>query len=1235
MITNNRYMGRFEKPGPSRYTSGMQQVLATQNSSQTGHGRPPAGTNGMGYLGPSQLSSGSHRVLPPMGSQISASNVLPMRSGQSQSQAQMQDPQGGPSQPTLRHALHASNPASQPAASQSQASGHSLPVAHQTNRLHSQGTLAQHSPAGSSQRRGAPQRLGEPQHRQVTPGTFAQQLLKRTDTASGSAGPRPAGNSAGMNQATPQRTRAEADAATDLLVAKIDDVMELIRAQQPPATAALTAIEDFRVHVNKQVCDSLQEQCSSLDCTAQLHDINAAIASLQKQTGAILDHVTSRRSPPRVLCHIGVQSTIPQRPDPQLSLEHHSTARRSAAVQVTLATEPAKSHKHCTPDGAFVMPVSVQRISGHVMKGVLCRSSPQALRSPDARAAAPRCHHSARKQLQLPNRVSMPSQQPGMHLDTPRRKCVQTDSVPFPAHPSPHRLTPCGSTQKDVSQRGAHVNDAVHLQLTSGRQPIRAAQGKHKGSSAQHAAAGRSSSPPASCLKSGGRRATTRLRAALVSAARIDSPVAGTMWASPKRAAPARCGRSGVPAPAARAHARGGETHSQPPPHLRANTGAAQVSTQRRRSHRAVMEATRASQRLREKLGAGRRIQDAAAPRQAVARARAAAPSRLQQPAPEQAATAGPRAGAVGVNGSSAAAAAGHQRLGTEIKSISPLSMVVPRQKRGRVTVAAGVARAGFDRVRSKVRRTNNALGPRHGIEPAHHSPHSKGTLGQQQPCPPGRNCDVMGDQYEPTGGPSRTATSHDQVQKTACLSALSLQGFTGLPPPGSSGEDNAHGSAAHEHVLGSDVGQHVQQEQGMNAHVQLHEAVPGALEEATAVPAITAEGSDGSLCIMSPAHTRPDGTVDGHRSLYYQLVHGVQQGSPQALPGAQAGRTDNCGQATSEHIEPANADRSDCAQGKDDGVELLLAAVHASHAAATSGATKPDDSKFRVPAPRPCRAGAAESLNVYKTLHGRGHARAAEATGFLPHFESPDAKRYTYKAGCADSPRTAQQAAGTAAAAPMAPAHATAATEAAQGPPQPRQRCGQKQSDAAGVTGRGRHERGGAGAAREVGYGGHLHERGHMHGRATSTSAVTGGTSGARANQLRHTVPPAAAAPASARKRRGSRRASRASRSSSQMQSRAQPDTAQTAPQGRVGDASAACQLFDSCRGTRAVAAGAEPTRALTLPSALKRSANADLAALVRQRKRECVALRRAGVYPHDSDDSLIIAAAVDVRER
>ena len=98
-----------------------------------------------------------------------------------------------------------------------------------------------------------------------------------------------------------------------------------------------------------------------------------------------------------------------------------------------------------------------------------------------------------------------------------------------------------------------------------------------------------------------------------------------------------------------------------------------------------------------------------------------------------------------------------------------------------------------------------------------------------------------------------------------------------------------------------------------------------------------------------------------------------------------------------------------------------------------------------------------------------------------------------------------------------------------------------------------------------------------------------------------------------------------RTSRGSSQRQAPAEV---------RSRDGSAASQLFESCRATRAgvavVAAAARP-----LPSALKRSANADLAALVRQRKRKCVEMRRTGVFTHDSDDSLIIAAAADVRER
>lgn len=81
-----RYMGFHDKPGPSRFTAGMQQVMATQNSSQSGPAQPLVGAAGMGYFPHSQVSSGSHRVLPHMGSQVSGSNVPMLRANQSQSQ---------------------------------------------------------------------------------------------------------------------------------------------------------------------------------------------------------------------------------------------------------------------------------------------------------------------------------------------------------------------------------------------------------------------------------------------------------------------------------------------------------------------------------------------------------------------------------------------------------------------------------------------------------------------------------------------------------------------------------------------------------------------------------------------------------------------------------------------------------------------------------------------------------------------------------------------------------------------------------------------------------------------------------------------------------------------------------------------------------------------------------------------------------------------------------------------
>lgn len=101
-----------------------------------------------------------------------------------------------------------------------------------------------------------------------------------------------------------------------------------------------------------------------------------------------------------------------------------------------------------------------------------------------------------------------------------------------------------------------------------------------------------------------------------------------------------------------------------------------------------------------------------------------------------------------------------------------------------------------------------------------------------------------------------------------------------------------------------------------------------------------------------------------------------------------------------------------------------------------------------------------------------------------------------------------------------------------------------------------------------------------------------------------------------------------RVSRGGSQRPSPLGAKDGSVATRGPAAGANSASKLFDSCRSTRAAAAPPP------LPSALKRSANADLAALVRQRKRKCVEMRRTGVFAHDSDDSLIIAAAADIPE-
>lgn len=118
----------------------------------------------------------------------------------------------------------------------------------------------------SSQRRAVQQRPADTQQRQATPHSFAQRLLKRTETASGSAGGRGAGTSAAMQPPTPQRSRAEAE--TDLVVAKIDDVLMALKDKPAPDTTALAALDVFRVQLSKQVggCHCAVSGCAVTDC---------------------------------------------------------------------------------------------------------------------------------------------------------------------------------------------------------------------------------------------------------------------------------------------------------------------------------------------------------------------------------------------------------------------------------------------------------------------------------------------------------------------------------------------------------------------------------------------------------------------------------------------------------------------------------------------------------------------------------------------------------------------------------------------------------------------------------------------------------------------------------------------------------------------------------------------------------------------------------------------------------
>lgn len=441
-----------------------------------------------------------------------------------------------------------------------------------------------------------------------------------------------------------------------------------------------------------QVHDSFQEQRSekrsSLDCTVQLNDISSAIASLQKQNGAILEEIRARKSVPRVLCHIGIQSATPQCVASRRHLTFHQQppARKSAGVQVTPCGRPAETCDRHSPNVKAARSVPVMCISGTVTKDLPCAGSPPALGPLVTLVPSPRHGGSRRKSCQTQPDVQQP-QPLDAHPQTsktlpegPGFDCKLAESAPL-AQSSPHRLPTHKSTQKTASLE--HISRGGIVYQQQPHVSSAAPQAEHRVSSKHCAAANcRSSSPPARGLQSGGRRATARVRAALVTAAHGDLPAAQVEGASPHPALPAPSDISRAPAcPVAAQRQSGG---ARPQLHTRMTTSAvrcAPLSAQQRRSHRAVAEATRASQRLREKLGAGRRAREPPVSRPA-AELRIVSPSLQRQHAPKPLDTVGLQAAtATGHGGRPCLEAKG---IDPEVKSISPLSLVVPRQKRGR-----------------------------------------------------------------------------------------------------------------------------------------------------------------------------------------------------------------------------------------------------------------------------------------------------------------------------------------------------------------------------------------------------------------------------------------------------------------------------------------------------------------------------------------------------------------------
>lgn len=462
-----------------------------------------------------------------------------------------------------------------------------------------------------------------------------------------------------------------------------------------------------------QVHDFLQEQRSALDCSAQFNDISAALAELSQRHDTILEHVRSRRSAPRIVCSTAVQcAKSPSRAEPvtpkpppqrataatQVTPCDHSLCKRSPSVQPrceeTLRS-PAAAH------APAVCSVPVLRVGGSIARSLPCCSVSDRPCGPTPHRPARRPSSRGRSSGRYKHAYGQQHCRPGV-ARRPQSQ-MPSDNGPSQAYLNrrahactPGRLrtdlrgaVPCGSASK--LSRGRRSSSV-------GREPVGACQTRVRPPPPSWAPSKARPVAPANCSHSptagggqkGGRRATARSRAALMSAAEERLWAPSLVGVSP-RCMPPPCGRN--PAQHADKDQSVADEHAYAGSHAARRCSASAV--QQRGKPRVVAEATRASRRIQEKLTVSHRAQHGRPSKPAKSCVRSLSTALRKTDAAGS--TPGKERGE-GFGDDLKRGAA--QALPADVKSISPLSLAVPRKKRGR---AAAAECGGVAEVRSGV----------------------------------------------------------------------------------------------------------------------------------------------------------------------------------------------------------------------------------------------------------------------------------------------------------------------------------------------------------------------------------------------------------------------------------------------------------------------------------------------------------------------------------------------------